>query len=242
MKVVMLRVGIDAGCGGIQGPLFQDRTFEFIPIPEDDQSTMNVLEKQTYGNTKGKYGRLFKDFFRKSCQSRMEDRPVHADPEFETYTYGDPAKLKSSLRLLEEGDMLIFYCGLEGWGFKCDPALYLMGYFDVLKAGLATDLESDTIDNLFGKNSHVMNKNLFNEQKDRLVLVKGSNKSRLLKKAVLISTMDQDKAGRPIKILSPEMRKTFGNFDGHLAIQRSPPRWVEPAFVDSAAEFMRELD
>ncbi len=243
MKVVLLRVGIDSGCGGIQGPLFQDRTFEFIPIPDDGQSTMDAIETQTYGNTEGKYGRPLKDFFRsKSRQSRMEDRPIHVDPEFKTYTYGDPAKLKSGLKFLEEGDMLVFYCGLEGWDFKCDPALYLMGYFEVLKAGLAADFEPDVIDRLFSKNSHVMHRDLFKEQKDQLVLVKGSNKSRLLKKAVLISTMDLDKAGRRIKILSPEMREKFGNFDGHLAIQRSPPRKVEPAFVDIAAKFVRSLD
>lgn len=245
MKVVLLRVGIDSGCGGIQGPLFQDGTFEFIPIPEDNQSNMNVIEKRTYGNTKGKYGSLLKDFFpTKLHQSRMEKRPIHVDPEFETYTYGDPSKLKSSLKFLEEGDLLVFYCGLEKWDgdFKGDPALYLMGYFDVLKAGLATDFKPDAIDSLFSKNSHVMHKDLFNEQKDRLVLVKGSNESRLLKKPVLISTMDKDRAGRRIKILSPEMREKFGIFNGHLAIQRCPPRKVEPAFVDKAAEFMRSLD
>ena len=50
-----------------------------------------------------------------------------------------------------EGDMLIFYSGLEGWDFK--------------------------------------------EQKDRLVLVKGSNESRLLEKAALISTTNERPQG-----------------------------------------------
>ncbi len=48
---VLLRVGIDAGCGGIQGPLFQDGTFEFICIP--DRKGVNV---HTYGNMIGKRG------------------------------------------------------------------------------------------------------------------------------------------------------------------------------------------
>ncbi len=34
MKAVMLRIGIDSGCGGIQGPLFHDGSFEFIPVPK----------------------------------------------------------------------------------------------------------------------------------------------------------------------------------------------------------------
>lgn len=29
-QVVLLRVGIDAGCGGIQGPLLEKGTFEFM--------------------------------------------------------------------------------------------------------------------------------------------------------------------------------------------------------------------
>ena len=54
-----------------------------------------------------------------------------------------------------------------------------MGYFEVLKAGLAADFEPDVIDRLFSENSHVMHRDLFREQKDQLVLVKGSSKSRL---------------------------------------------------------------
>jgi hypothetical protein len=33
-KAVLLRVGVDAGCGGIQGPLFEDGSFEFVCIPQ----------------------------------------------------------------------------------------------------------------------------------------------------------------------------------------------------------------
>jgi len=34
-KAVLLRVGIDSGCGGIQSPLFDDGTFEFVCIPDN---------------------------------------------------------------------------------------------------------------------------------------------------------------------------------------------------------------
>ena len=34
MQVVLLRVGIDTGSGGILGPLFSDGSFEYIPIPD----------------------------------------------------------------------------------------------------------------------------------------------------------------------------------------------------------------
>ena len=34
MNVVLLRVGIDTGSGGIHSPLFQDGSFELVPIPD----------------------------------------------------------------------------------------------------------------------------------------------------------------------------------------------------------------
>lgn len=245
MNVVMLRVGIDSGCGGIQGPLFEDGTFEFIPIPKYSdivQTAANENDAWNYGTLKGRHGRPLIEYFPKSLQSKMMNKPIHLDPEFETYTYGDPTTLKVSLKHLVEGDMLIFYCGLEGWDIKCQPALYIIGYFEVLRAGIAKEFEPHIIERLFPNNAHVMNQRLFKEQKDRLVLVKGSDESRILEKAALISTTGQDKSGKPLKILSPEMRKIFGDFNGRISIQRSPPRWVEPSFVDSAKEYVRSLD
>jgi hypothetical protein len=38
------------------------------------------------------------------------------------------------------------------------------------------------------------------------------------------------------------MQKVFGIFGGHVSIQRSPPRWVEPGFVDRAIWFLKELE
>ena len=60
-------------------------------------------------------------------------------PEFESFTYGDPTAPKAGLRRLQPGDLLVFYCGLEGCGFASKPALYLMGFFEVERAGRATD-------------------------------------------------------------------------------------------------------
>jgi len=38
------------------------------------------------------------------------------------------------------------------------------------------------------------------------------------------------------------MQKVFGDFGGHVSIQRSPPRWVEPRFVEKAVEFVTGLE
>jgi hypothetical protein len=237
MKVAMVRVGIDSGSGGMQGPLFKDGSFEYIPIPDGF-----CIDSRTYGNTKGRHGRCLIDYFPASHRNKMAQQPIHYDPEFETFTYGDPTAPKAGLRHLESGDVLVFYCGLAGWDFKSEPALYLIGYFEILTARRAADFSPDELQDLLGFNFHVRHSIIYERQKDDLVLVKGSSNSRLLSKAVLISTTGKDRSGRPLKVLSREIQQVFGDFDGRISIQRSPTRWIKPDFVQKAAEYVRSLD
>src|SRR5262245_11282751 len=141
----------------------------------------------------------------------MAAQHVHLDPEFETFTYGDPTPPKRSLRYLELGDYLVFYCGLQEWhsesGWKKDrrPALYLAGYFDVGLAGMAHELDKKVLHGQFGNNFHVRYPTVFVQQIEDLVLVKGGPGSRLFRKAHQISAEGQDRNGTPLKVLSPAM-------------------------------------
>lgn len=241
MRVVLLRVGIDTGAGGIHGPLFKDGTFEFVPIW--DKRNRFGVNHETYGNTKGAmHGKLLADYFPDRRRDKAGGVCIHYDPEFESFTYGDPTAMKAGLRKLTKGDLLVFYSGLEGWDFRCDPALYIIGYFEIEKASAARDHTWEGLQKEFGKNFHVRHRPVFNDQKDRLTLVKGGRGSRLLKKAKRISVQEKNKADKPIHVLSPEMRHIFGDFDGHISIHRSPPRFVYPQFVEKAARFVRSLD
>jgi hypothetical protein len=236
VQVALLRVGIDSGCGGMQGPLFQDKSFEYLPIPDDFD-----IDDRTYGNTPGrKRGRLV-EYFPESRREKMGNKSIHLDPEFSTFTYGDPTPPKAGLRNLQSGDLLVFYCGLEGWDFFSPPALYIMGYFEILRAGKALSYSTKETETHFGANFHVKHREIYEEQKNNLVLVEGSGNSRLLEKAVCISEMGNDRSGRPLKVLSKEMQKIFGDFDGKISIQRSPTRWVKPEYVDRAAEYVKSL-
>ena len=167
--MVLLRIGIDTGSGGIHGPLFADGTFEYVPIPDG-----HAVDERTYGNTLGRHGRKLIDYFPASMRNRMADQPMHVDPEFDTFTYGDPTTPKAGLRHLRPGDLLVFYCGLRGWDFASDPALYLMGFFEVEKAGRATEFTKAELDRLFPHNFHVRHCRVFERQKESLVLVKGT--------------------------------------------------------------------
>lgn len=241
-NVVLLRVGIDSGCGGIQGPLFKDGSFEFICIPDNKGVT-----KFTYGSLIGTTGRYHVEYFPESRRATMARQHIHLDPEFETHTYGDPTIPKRSLRNLKPGDFLVFYCGLQkwdsesGWDRSHSPALYLAGYFEVALAGLATDFDNATLKRQFGRNVHVCHRAIFEKQRNELILVKGGPGSRLFKKAFQISGEGQDCAGRRLKVLSTRMQKIFGDFGGCVSIQRSPPRWVAPPFANKAIDFLKDL-
>jgi len=103
MKVVLVRVGIDSGAGGTQGPLFDGGSFEFVPIPENKERNLGKLTYQTAR------GPVTEKPLSEFVPERLHDRKIHDDPEWRTFTYGDPNTLKRRLRLLEPGDLLAFY-------------------------------------------------------------------------------------------------------------------------------------
>lgn len=236
MNVVLLRVGIDSGAGGIQGPLFPDGSFELLPIP--DSSGVGL---RTYGNTRGLRDAPFLDYFPAHRRPSMANQAMHVDPEFETFTYGDPTLPKAGLRKLQSGDILAFYAGLEGWQHVSAPALYLVGYFVVAWAGLAGEHPEEYVRATCGGNFHVMHDELYRRQRERLVLVKGGAGSRLLTRAHCISEMGTGRAGQPLKVLSTAAQSVFSDFGGRTSIQRSPPRWVPASHVDRARDFLLGL-
>ncbi len=127
MKGLLLRVGIDTGTEDCLAPIFQDRSFEYIPIPE----TCATSETSVYKIMTGEWGRPLKGFVK---ENRWYSHP-HYDPEFTTYTYGDPARKKrSQLSRLCRGDMLIFYAGLQPMeGRPGKPRTFVIGYFTIEK-------------------------------------------------------------------------------------------------------------
>jgi hypothetical protein len=234
MKMALLRVGADSGNVGTQGPLFADGSFEFLPIPDK-------VGVATYGNTVGQKGQPLVHYFSTRRQARWRDRPMHDDPEFRSFTYGDPTPPKRGLRKLSPGDMLVFYAGLQGWDHESAPALYVVGYFLVEWAGLATQLTEPEVRTRFASNFHVANEDVFQRQRERLVLVKGGRGSRLLTRAVCISATGQNRAGKGLKVLSPEAKRVFGDFDGKDSIERSPTRWVHEGHVAGARDWVLSL-
>lgn len=231
-KALLLRVGIDKGSGGDYGPVFEDSSFEFIPIPE--KNPKRIVNPQTFSQIYGRQRQPFSYYVPK-----LKDAIPHFDPEFETFTYGDSTPKRRSLLKLHKGDYLVFYGGLKPWGHILLPqGLYFFGYLvveEVIFFGQLEDAERKKKANEVQKNAHIARKNpAWND----LVIIKGSKQSRLLTKAYMISTRGTDRAGRPLLILSKGMENRTG-LSG--SIQRSSPRWVKTEKAPSFVKWVNKL-
>jgi Nucleotide modification associated domain 3 len=236
MNVVLLRVGIDTGCGGIHSPLFPDGSFEFISIPD-----RGGRDERTYGNTVGRSGRPLVEYFPDGRRQNVTTQSMHVDPEFRMFTYGDPTPPKRGLRRLQPRDLLVFYAGMEGWGWTQEPALYLAGYFEVERVGFAAEIGDEIVRREFADNFHLRHRSVYEEQRDRLLLVRGSLRSRLFTRAYRLGARLLRDDGTYWQMLSSEMAEVFGSFGGIGSIQRSTPRWVQEDKVHSAMTFVRSL-
>lgn len=218
MKAMLLRIGIDKGTDGTLGPIFENGSFEYIPISEGDSKSK---EDRTYKNTIGRSGKTFSTYLPKGIESRT----MHFDPEFETFTYGDPTSKRKYLSKLEADDLLVFYAGLTPFeNKKHNEALYIIGYFTVEKVIDFNQLTKKDIGKcyqLYPNNAHL--KRSYNT-KDLVIIVGNESRSKLLNKAILISQAKYDKNGKRYHAVSKEMEISLG-ISG--SIQRSiPPRFI----------------
>lgn len=215
---MLLRVGIDKGCGGALAPIFEDGSFEYIPIPERKLSS---TETRTYLNTYGQTGKSMSYYL----PPKIQDHIIHFDPEFQSFTYGDATSKRKYILKLNKDDLIVFYAGLRPYkNSNYDEALYIIGYFDIRQIIDFNQLKKTMIEKLvieFQNNAHIKSSRNY---KDLVIVVGHPEKSKLLDKAILISYRKPDKKGRPYHAVSPEMKELLG-IQG--SIQRSiPPRFI----------------
>lgn len=141
-----------------------------------------------------------------------------------------------------DGDLLVFYVGMEGWQHVAEPALDLAGMFRVKLAGFAPSFSQAQLQREFRHNYHVRHKAIHAEQREHLLLVKGGEGSRLFRKACLIGRKVWRKRGGPWQLITPTMAEIFGKFGGIGSLQRSTPRRVEPHLVAKAEKFLESLE
>jgi hypothetical protein len=176
MKILLLRVGIDTGTGRSLGPIFEDGSFEYVPIPEGQPTT----EKRTFAHLRGRSRAMLKEF----VHPRYRDSPIHEDPEFRTFTYGDtiPRKVAQMRRLVPD-DLLVFYAGLKPVDGFDKSRVFIIGYFKVKKVYDLSGRRKSTrmsVPRAVRSNAHIKRK----KPDKTLVVVKGyREESTLLSKA-----------------------------------------------------------
>ena len=216
MKALLLRVGIDKGCGGTLAPIFDDGSFEYLPIPE----RFPAPDTATYHDRIGRKGKRLSTY----VPQRVKNAPMHEDPEFHSNTYGDPSLKRYYLLKLEKGDLLVFYAGLRPFRTqKYQEALYIIAHFPVKEVtdfNTLSDEEREACSRAYSNNAHLKRHSTL----DNLVIVAGTADSKLLETAMLISRKKPNKAGRLTDALSAEMERLLG-ISGF--VERSmPPRFV----------------
>jgi len=112
MKGLLVHVGADTSNLGVVGPVFQDASFEFLPV---DNSY--GIEKRTYSDFAARnirFGQKLGDYL----PSDKANAPVHFDPDFDNCTYGQHGGAYprvQTLRKLAEGDALFFFASLASY-------------------------------------------------------------------------------------------------------------------------------
>ena len=191
----LLRVGADSVYGGFHSPIFQDLSYLFIPIPDN-----NVLKEKSIRYSEYKWNnRNILSYI----PAKLSSYTIHNDPEFITCTYGSPKFNKSNkieknykkLKNLKKNDILVFYAAFSNKFEDKNESisgLYLFAYFVIDTIIEYTTLESLKEDQkkLISKNHHYIHK-----RKNPVIVVGNCKKSRVFEKAVLLSSKQYDRDG-----------------------------------------------
>jgi hypothetical protein len=222
-KILLLRVGIDKGCGGTLGPIFPDGMFEYVSIPESPQRV--TTRSLYYRDLPARCGGSLAQY----VPHRLRNSAAHYDPEFETFTYGDPTRNKrGQLLRLEYGDLLVFYAGLRPEGFQDVNRLYVIGYFTV-ESVVSMEANAPWPPTNFRhlqSNAHLRRDRL----DSGLVVVRGNtHASKLLKRAIPISDEAQ--------FATPETEERLGV---RGSLKRAIGRWVPSERIADAVDWIMQ--
>jgi hypothetical protein len=195
MNLYLLRVGADTNFYSHRN---EDRSYIFIPIPDDENSLITDLAR-TYQNYTWNGIPVHNHL-----PEKILTRYIHDDPEFKTFTYGSPEfntkgkpgrteKNYRKLLQMQKGDILVFYAAFTRNGTDIE-GYYFFAYFIIVdRAVNLNKLTNEEMDLVKG-NHHFIHKCKLLPQNQ--VIVKGCpEQSRFLEKAVLLSSRENDRGG-----------------------------------------------
>lgn len=189
LRICLINVGANSANGKLRSPIFEDGTFEFVPIPdyiiEFMRKKKSILIR--YKDLPPYNGRKLLDFIPREFHNMY----AHYDPEFETYTYGDYPSTHgraANLKKIRSGDHIFFLSRLveyNGNGFTKNAGFYIIGYFEVdqIFRNITGKLESNEFEKI-AKNAHMIRGECNNQFYDEFWIFKGSRRSKRFKYAV----------------------------------------------------------
>ena len=188
-RIFLANVGANSS-HSFTSPIFEDGTFEFLPIPENPLiEGQHVVQYRTIKPYNIHISNLLQ-----FVPMKLWGTPAHNDPEFETFTYGDNCSTNpraSGLKALNPGDNLFFLTNLRSWKdgeATSTHGFYLIGFLEVEEVlREVISRPSTQILKRFGKNAHVR-RGLSNRKLwDLFWVFKGSDRSRRFNKAIPIT-------------------------------------------------------
>jgi len=206
MKAILIRIGIDKAYGALS-PVFNDDTFVYVPIYNRDIKEKEKKEKRTYGDYEEMINKAFYFYLPESIWGNI----IHLDPEFKTFTYGDPAiNKRNALLSLKKEDLLVFYMGgKEVDSREEEEGCFFIGYFKVdivINWDKLKESEYNQHENIFKNNAHIRS----SKSRKNLVLIKGlKSKSKLLKYCIKITKVNPD-SNNPPYITTREIQEYIG--------------------------------
>ncbi|MGH2796145.1 MAG: hypothetical protein ACRDM0_00370 [Thermoleophilaceae bacterium] len=188
-----MNVGVNgADSAQLRSPVFPDRTFEFVPIREGRQFATST-DIPTYAELPAWTGRsaTLADY----VGSRFRTYRAHADPEFETFTYGDVRSPRAAnLGSATPGDEIWFLARLsdhDGTGWVGASAFHLIGYYVVaenveIAIGTAPETLPAPVSERIARNAHYR-RMLAGERSWFRVIVGDPSRSRRFRHALRVT-------------------------------------------------------
>lgn len=170
-------------------PLFDDGSFELLPIPETPPepgpNSVTFAELRSWGDPSVSLKRFL--------PARLWGVAAHADPDFRQLTYGDNcerAPRAHALRQIQPGDLLMFIARLRratGPAEAQEAGFFLIGYLEVdqVVANVA-GRPAGRLPGRFEANAHVRKGRNDDRHWDGFWVFGGSKRSRRFRRAVPI--------------------------------------------------------
>ncbi len=259
MRIYLANVGANTSAehSGLISPLFDDGTFEFLPIPEGDRNLDRYANTVHYRDLRSR-SEPNRDLLR-YVPERLWNAACHNDPEFETLTYGDTGKGRAAnLNHMKIGDVLLFLARLVPRAAGKESGFYLVGGISVDSvAGNVTQPLTGQAAQRFARNAHVIRARCTGIW-DGFWVFGGSSRSRRFERAVPVTReiceqAFKDKDGKPWNWSRQTETATIGSYTRtcRCMLDTSNPEqamrteklrvWIARHTGDAGAELLEEV-